>query len=174
MVIDEHGHAYEDTLVPAAPDRLQVVRLHMGGPGSVGSFDKPPLSLNHRTHWGQTTTIKRQLRNQVVLMLRARKIRRPAEFVTVQLIYRPPTKRKQDSDNLIATTKVIADALQPMREAYVDKKGKPHPAVVGYGLIPDDTDQYVSRPEAVILPSEGKTKAGWWVELTIRYPKEAS
>lgn len=171
MVIDEHGHEYEAPIVEAHPPTK--VRLPMGGHGAMGSyFDRPPLSQNDRTHFHVRAKIKRQLRDQVTLLLRAMKVRRPAEYVVVQLVYRPATRRYPDPDNLAATTKVIADALQPTRQGYVDKNGKPHPPVMGYGLIPEDTQQYVSRPEAKVLECEGRTRAGWWVDLTITYPKE--
>lgn len=147
-------------------------QFHLGGNDArgraVSPFPRPPLSMNDRMHWRKETEIKQQLRLLVVSRLQRARVPKDADHVTVQLLYRPGTSREPDPDNLAKTTKTIADALQPRQEAYVDRKGKGHAAVLGYGLIPNDTARYCSRPEAVILPFAGREAQGWWLRLTIR------
>lgn len=145
---------------------IETYRLPMGAVG--GAYPKPPLSQNDRLHWSKTAKVKRDLRTLVVARLRSLNVAPGAHHVTVQLVYRPGVKRDRDSDNLAATTKVIADALQPTKAAYIDKNGKPHAAVLGYGLIAKDTDEHCKRPEAVFLPPDGKAREAWWIDLTVR------
>lgn len=130
------------------------------------SFDKPPLSLNDRKQWYQKAPIVRALREEVVMRLRSKRIRRPAEHVVVEFHYRPRDNRTRDTDNLIATIKPLVDALTPGRPAGLKGK-KVVPAVPGYGLVPDDDSRYVTRPEAVIHPASGTPSC--WLELTITY-----
>lgn len=140
--------------------------FQMGGHGLPG-YPKPPLSMNDRMHWRVETDIKQALRTQVVSHCQRARIPKGARHVQVQLMYRPPTRNAPDPDNLAKTTKTIADALQPTRPAYFDRKGKARPAVLGYGLIPNDDAKHCARPEAILLPSEGRNRTGWWVTLTV-------
>lgn len=145
--------------------------LVLGGSGRMG-FPTPPLSLNRELHWSKKTEIKRELRHLVVTACRIQKIPKGASYVTAQLIYQPPTKNHPDPDNLTPTTKTVVDALQPTVPAYIDKSKKGHQAVLGYGLIPNDTAKEVHRPEARIIESTGKKGSWWGIELTIEYPDE--
>lgn len=135
------------------------------------NYPAPPLSLNRRLHPHAEARIRRELREAVVVFLRSRKIRPRASFVQVQLIWRPATRRERDPDNVVPTVKPIADALQPGRPAKVTRtrsgRTKVTTPIPGAGLIPTDTAAFVSRPEAHIMEFDGKSKAGWWIRLTI-------
>lgn len=135
------------------------------------SFAKPPLSLNdHRMHYMQKARIVRQLREEVVMLLRLHRIARPARHVEVTFHYRPRDNRARDTDNLIATIKPLVDALGPGRPAKMGRKGKIIQPVAGYGLVPDDTPQYVTRPEPVIHRSDGPPAC--WLDLKITYKEQ--
>lgn len=132
------------------------------------SFDKPPLSLNdHRMHHMQRARIVRQLREEVVMLLRLHRVARSARHVEVTFHYRPRDNRARDTDNLIATVKPLVDALAPGRPAKMGRKGKIVQPVAGYGLVPDDTPQYVTRPEPVIHRADGPPAC--WLDLAITY-----
>lgn len=132
------------------------------------TFDKPPLSLNdHRMHYMQRARIVRQLREEVVTVLRLRRVAKPARHVEVTFHYRPRDNRARDTDNLIATVKPLVDALGPGRPASMSRKGKITQPVPGYGLVPDDTPEYVTRPEAVIHPASPNPAC--WLTLNITY-----
>lgn len=145
----------------------EVYRIVMGGHRRPGAYERPPLSMNDRMHWAKERTIKRALREQVVMACRALQIPTGAKHVKVELFYRPATRNYPDADNLMKTVKTIADALEPSKAAYIDARRKIHPAVLGYGLIPEDTNEHCTRPSPVVIASEGKEKAIWWVMLTV-------
>ena len=134
------------------------------------SFTKPPLSLNDRGHWAKRAAIVRDLRHEVVTRLRHKKVPRPAAHVVVQFHYRPRQNRTRDTDNLIATIKPLVDALTPPTPARRHGK-KILPPVPGYGLVPDDTPEFVTRPEAVI--HQASPNPACWLTLNITY-KETS
>lgn len=137
------------------------------------SFDRPPLSLNDRIHHMQRARITRQLREEVVTKLRLKRIARPAQHVEVTFHYRPRDNRARDTDNLISTVKPLVDALGPGREAQI-RRGKITQPVPGYGLIPDDTPAYVTRPEPIIHRADKALGPACWLSLHITYdtPKE--
>ena len=131
------------------------------------SFTKPPLSLNDRMHYMQRARIVRQIREEVVTLLRMHRIRKDAEHVVVHFHYRPRDSRIRDTDNLVATVKPIVDALTPGRPASIGRGGKIVQPIPGYGLVPDDTPEYITRPEPVIHPASPNPAC--WVTLTITY-----
>ena len=134
------------------------------------AFTKPPLSLNdHRMHHMQRARIVRQLREEVVMMLRLRRVPKPAQHVKVTFHYRPRDNRARDTDNLIATVKPLVDALGPGRPARMSRKGKITQPVPGYGLVPDDTPEFVTRPEPVIHRADKTKGPACWLALTITY-----
>lgn len=134
------------------------------------TFDKPPLSLNdHRMHHMQRARIVRQLREEVVMRLRSKRVAKPARHVVVTFHYRPRQNRTRDTDNLIATIKPLVDALGPGRPAQMTRAGKMTKPVPGYGLVPDDTPEFVTRPEPVIHRADKTTGPACWLALTITY-----
>lgn len=135
------------------------------------SFTKPPLSLNDRMHHMKRAKIVRDLRHEVVTRLRQQRVPRPARHVVAQFHYRPRDNRKRDTDNLIATIKPLVDALTPETPARVRGRRMTQ-AVPGYGLVPDDHAEFVTRPEAVI--HNGSPNPACWLTLTITYDEETT
>lgn len=94
-------------------------------------YRTPPLSLNSRQHWAAKARVTRQVRQDVLVLLRAARV--PAcGRVVVQLGYTPRDRRRRDTDNLVATLKAVADG------------------VVDAGVVPDDTPEFMGKPEPVI------------------------
>ncbi|ANA85292.1 RusA-like Holliday junction resolvase [Gordonia phage BritBrat] len=131
-------------------------------------WTKPPLSMNDRGYTKGAAMAKSALtariRQQVQLLAVLHQLPRNVAHTSVQLHYRPCDNRRRDTDNLVATLKPICDALAAGT--------KTHP---GYGLVPDDTPQYMAKPEPIIHPAGKKSKRGsngraigeMWLELHI-------
>lgn len=122
------------------------------------TFTRPPLSLNKQWHWAKQSKLKRSIREEVFLRCMSQKIRRPAKFVTVEFHWRPAENRRRDTDNIQPTVKSCCDALGP--------RSGDSP---GYGLVPDDTPEFMARPEPTIHPPAGAGKASCWLVLHIEY-----
>lgn len=119
----------------------------------------PPLSMNDR---GMTrgaamakATKVRLIRDDVYWLLRSAQLPK-ARHVTVQLHYRPRDARRRDTDNLTATLKPICDAIAAGTERDP-----------GYGMVPDDTPEYMAKPEPIIHPAEKGKPGTMWLVLTI-------
>ena len=108
-------------------------------------YRTPPLSLNQRGHWAAKARATRDVRSRAAWLVRAARVA-PLARVEVQLGYTPPDRRRRDTDNLVATLKAIADG------------------VVDAGVVPDDTPEFMSKPEPVITDPD-KARAGLWVRL---------
>lgn len=122
------------------------------------SFKTPPLNLNQRNHWARDAKIRKQLREEVFLRCLSMKIRRPAKFVKVEFHYRPRLDLRRDTDNIQPTVKSLCDGLGPRT------KGS-----AGYALVPDDTPEFMARPEPVIHKSDRDAGAACWLVLHIEY-----
>jgi crossover junction endodeoxyribonuclease RusA len=93
----------------------------------------PPLSMNQRLHWAKRHRVKTELQTAVHVLLRHHKV--PAlDDASVWIEWTPGVTRRRDTDN-----------PEPTRKAAID-------AIVAAGLLPDDTPEYVQRPENRILP----------------------
>lgn len=93
----------------------------------------PPLSLNRRLHWAQESRVKNKLQEAVGWLLKGEKV--PAlDHAWIWLAWTPGITRRRDSDNPEPTRKVCIDTI------------------VRAGLLEDDTPEFVSRPENLILP----------------------
>lgn len=118
-------------------------------------WTSPPLSLNDRGHYMARARVVADVRRAVYLMARAHQLPTGLDHVTVQLHYRPRDNRRRDTDNLVATLKPCCDALAA---------GTPrHP---GYGVVPDDTPQYMQKPEPIIHPAEKGQPGQLWIDIT--------
>lgn len=71
------------------------------------------------------------VRSDVRLLVRAARVP-PVSRVRVQLEYTPRDGRRRDTDNLVATLKAVCDG------------------VVDAGVVPDDTPEFMGKPEPVI------------------------
>lgn len=122
-------------------------------------FTRPPLSLNDRGRGKGAIRAKaakvRQVRANVYLRGRQLGVT-PQQHVHVVLHYVPRDRRARDSDNLVATLKPAIDALTG--------KGRDRgwPAL---GIVPDDTDAYVSWSRPRIHPPD-EHGPRLWIEVT--------
>jgi crossover junction endodeoxyribonuclease RusA len=94
-----------------------------------------PLSLNDRGHWAPKAAKVAQLRSDVLVLCRAKKIPR-LQRIQVQLYYRPRDRRTRDAENLVTT-------LKPCTDGVVDAK-----------VIPDDCEPYLTPVMPKLLPPE--------------------
>lgn len=118
-------------------------------------WSKPPLSMNDRGHYMVKARATASIRAAVMILARSQKLPRGLDYVTVQMHYRPRDNRRRDTDNLVATLKPICDALA----AGTVK----HP---GYGLVPDDTPQFMGKPEPIIHAAEKGQQGQMWLVLS--------
>lgn len=112
-------------------------------------YRTPPLSMNDRGASMAAVRAKSAetaaIRRCAALLAHRAHIPQGAGHATVTLHYRPPDRRRRDTDNLTATAKPIYDGL------------------VDYGLVPDDTPRYMAKPEPVIhAPSKSPEM---WLEI---------
>lgn len=117
------------------------------------SFSKPPMNMNDRHHWRKKAQLTRLIREEV--LVRARSMRLPKNCdtgVTVALHYQPRDNRRRDPSNLIATQKPCLDAL------------------VSYGLIPDDTPEFVNELMPVIHPAIKGEPGKCWLTIEVEKP----
>ena len=101
--------------------------------------------MNDRGHWAAKASRTARVRRDVMALAAAHRLPTGLARVRVQLVYVPRDRRRRDTDNLVATLKPICDALA----AGTAK----HP---GYGLVADDTPQFMAKPEPVIAAPDSK------------------
>lgn len=120
----------------------------------------PPLSMNQG---GQTPGARmakakkiKAIRQAVASLAATAHIDINNRFSRVQLHYVPRDNRRRDTDNLVSTLKPICDGL------------------VEYGLVPDDTPQFMAKPEPIIYRYTKGIETGLWVTITTwkEYPDE--
>ena len=110
-------------------------------------YRTPPLSLNARQHWATKARATKRVRSDVCLILRSHRVP-PAGRVEVQLGYTPRDRRRRDTDNLVATLKAVADA------------------VVDAGIVPDDTPEFMAKPEPIITAPDARDPH-LWLRVTV-------
>jgi len=119
----------------------------------------PPLSLNDTGATRQAMFSKAKkihnVRDAVLALASRHNLPKDCVFARVQLHYLPADNRRRDTDNCVATLKPICDALA----AGTTK----HP---GHGLVPDDTPQYMQKPEPIIYHHPPKTPPKMWITIT--------
>lgn len=130
----------------------------------------PPLSLNARgasrgAAFAHNAKVN-EIRTTTVGLAQKAHLPRGLTHITVQLHYRPRDRRRRDTDNLIATLKPIADALAAGRPARISRSGRPVPALIGYGVVPDDTPEYMAKPEPRIHAPERGAGGALWLEIS--------
>lgn len=134
-------------------------------------YTKPPISMNDRGFTRGAMLAKAakiaEVRDTTLVLARKAQLPRGVEHVTVLLHYRPRDNRRRDTDNLIATLKPICDALTPGRPERM-RAGKRVPALVGYGMVADDTPRWMAKPEPIIHQAEKGRGGALWIELTWR------
>jgi crossover junction endodeoxyribonuclease RusA len=136
----------------------------------------PPLTLNQRratrgAMFARAAKIA-DVRQEVYARATAARLPRGLDHVTVTLHYRPRDNRRRDTDNLVDTAKPAYDALTDGRPARLsrpkDPKKKPRliPAQLGCGLVPDDTPEFMAKPEPIIHRAEKGKGGAMWLEIT--------
>lgn len=110
----------------------------------------PPLSLNDRLHRAHKAKITAEIRRDVLVLAKAAKLPKNASYVVVQLCYAPKDNRRRDTDNLVASAKPIYDAL-----------------ATDYGMVPDDTPQWMGKPEPIIYPKSTTGHGELWLEIAV-------
>lgn len=113
-------------------------------------WTKPPLSLNDRRHWTAHAREVSAVRHAARVYLKRAGFDPRGQRVKIQLGWTPATRRRADTDNAMATLKVIADAA------------------VDIGLVPDDVPLWMAKPEPIITaPSKDPHL---WIELSTTAP----
>lgn len=94
-----------------------------------------PLSLNDRQNrWAHNRDVQ-QVKNDTILLSRHHRVPR-LQRASVVLHYAPPDRRRRDALNLVATLKVVEDAI------------------VAAGCLPDDCEPYLTPTMPVLDPPD--------------------
>lgn len=97
-------------------------------------YATPPLTANQRLHWAARARLTADVRRTTMLLARIAHLPKDVDHVTISLHYVPRDRRRRDPSNLMPTQKAAIDGLAA---------GTPrHP---GYGLVADDTPDYVTE-----------------------------
>lgn len=116
-------------------------------------YDKPPLTANKKMHWAEEAKRRRKIRGDMAWLMKSTRNHidplTPGQKLRVQLIYTPATHRRRDTDNLWPTLKPLCDGL------------------VDAGIVPDDTPEYMVKPEPIIEPVAKRHRNRLRLELTI-------
>lgn len=120
-------------------------------------YETPPLSLNDSGASAGAVYAKNrqkaQIRSDVIRLARHARLPLNVGHAAVQLHWRPKGNRRRDTDNLVATLKPICDALAAGTEK-----------TPGYGLVPDDTPQFMAKPEPII--HQPSAQPSMWLEIS--------
>jgi crossover junction endodeoxyribonuclease RusA len=102
----------------------------------VTLYDFKLISLNDRTHWRAKANQVSTIRSGVKLRAHSVQMPKGLKRIRVEMHYIPKDKRRRDPLNLVATLKPIEDGL------------------VDYGLIPDDTPEFLDSVMPIIDPPQ--------------------
>lgn len=135
---------------PQAPTGAQPTVARGSGTWTI-AFPAPAkmLSSNSRHHWRSTSPIRKAWREAMFWHATAAKLPTGLAKVRVDVVLRFPTAARKDAPNYHQwVLKPLVDALGPAREQTIRRGPRAGTVVreVGYGLIPDDTQQYVDGP----------------------------
>lgn len=100
---------------------------------------RPPLSKNYRLHWREAARRAKVLRRAASFLARSSRIPK-LERCSVQFIWVVArADRRRDTDNIVDTLKPFCDGL------------------VDAGVVPDDTPDFMAKPECIIEVRHGAT-----------------
>lgn len=99
-------------------------------------FEKPPLNANQRLHWAKKAQLTREIRDATRLLAVSAKLPKGATHLDVEMVVTPKTRARRDADNLVPTLKAACDGL------------------VDYGIVPDDTPQWMTKHMPVIADAK--------------------
>jgi crossover junction endodeoxyribonuclease RusA len=105
-------------------------------------LDKP-LSLNDRMHWSEKGRLVKQVRDDVHVLCRSKRVPKCARISVLLTWYPSPLVRRRDPLNLVATLKAVEDG------------------VVQAGVVPDDTPEYVLSIMPVICEARAPRGELW-------------
>ena len=112
------------------------------------SFNKPPITANHRHHWAKKAKITKAIRHEAFIRAKAARLPR-VKHAQIRLFYQPADNRRRDPSNLMPTQKALVDGL------------------VDAGLVPDDTPEFITEHMPKILPTAGRGNAAMWLEIDL-------
>lgn len=134
----------------------------MTGPVTVTielPWTRPLLSMNDRGFTRGAAMAKaakiREIRETTIALAVHADLPQGLDYVRVQLHYQPRDNRRRDTDNLTATAKPIYDGLAGGGKNFA-----------GYGLVADDTPEYMAKCEPSIHPAVKGEPGRLWLELT--------
>ena len=136
------------------------------------TFNAPAelMSVNTNKHWRTTSPVRRAWREATVQHAKAAKLPKGVAKIRVEIELRFPTGGRRDAPNYYSyVTKPIIDALGPSR-TYTIRKGPRAGLVVhepGYGMVCDDTAEYVDFPTPTIGPVAGRKPTAPYGEVTV-------
>lgn len=99
-------------------------------------FETPPLNANQRLHWAKKAQLTREIREATRLLAMSAKLPKGATHLDVEMVVTPKTRARRDADNLVPTLKAACDGL------------------VDYGIVPDDTPQWMTKHMPVIADAK--------------------
>lgn len=112
-------------------------------------WDKPPLSMNDRPpHHMVKANLTRMMRETAVILSKANNLPKGLEHVTVHLNWHPSDRRRRDEENPMPVVKALCDGL------------------VDYGLVDDDTPEYMNKLMPTIHPHKKGKPARMWLTIT--------
>lgn len=98
--------------------------------------------MNQRLHHRPKARLTAEIKDETILRARFHKLPKGCARVRITLIYRPADRRRRDAINLVPTLKAIEDGF------------------VAYGLVPDDTPEFIDPVMPVIEPPEPGQRHG--------------
>lgn len=104
------------------------------------SFKRPPLTANDRHGWQQKAGITKQVRQEAFWRARAARLPKNLAHAEVGLTWVPCDRRRRDVDNIVPTLKALCDGL------------------VDFGLVPDDTPEYMTKHMPTITAPDGNPR----------------
>ena len=114
-------------------------------------YERPPLTANQRMHWAKKARIVSEVRRTAAWLARSQHLPRGVEHALISLVWVPSTQRRRDPSNLMPTQKAIVDGL------------------VDYGLVPDDTPDYVTEVmPRIAAVQRGKRRSRLRLSITIQ------
>lgn len=114
------------------------------------SWTEPPMTMNKRYHHHARARLTKEIRDETFLRAKFHKVDKGCERIRVTLIWYPVGNRRRDAINLAPTLKAVEDGL------------------VDYGVVPDDTPQYIDPVMPVIEAPRPGARAGEMVVIVER------
>ncbi len=126
------------------------------------------LSANGRLHWRAVAPVNKTWREATFIHAKAAKLPTGLARIRVDIELRFPTGGRRDSANYYTAMKPVVDALGPQRVQVVKRGARAGQTVVevGYGLIVDDTPEFLDGP-FIRLGASGKRSGAPFGEVVV-------